>query len=61
MQAEWDSSVYDGGNASYLESLYDLYLQNPQDVPQKWRDYFAKLPSNGSSSAEGCLDWLDMA
>ena len=52
MQAEWDSSVYDGGNASYLESLYDLYLQNPQDVPQKWRDYFAKLPSNGSSSAE---------
>lgn len=52
MQAEWDSSIFDGGNAAYLESLYDRYLENPQEVPAKWRDYFAKLPASGSSAPE---------
>lgn len=52
MQAEWDSSVFDGGNAAYLESLYDRYLENPQEVPAKWRDYFAKLPINGNAVPE---------
>lgn len=52
MQAEWDSSAFDGGNASYLESLYDRYLENPQDVPAEWRDYFAKLPASGNSASD---------
>lgn len=52
MQAEWDSSAFDGGNASYLESLYDLYLQNPNQVPNEWREYFSKLPATGVKTPE---------
>lgn len=46
MKSSWDSSVFDGGNAAYLESLYELYLQDKNLVPKEWQEYFAKLPSN---------------
>jgi 2-oxoglutarate dehydrogenase E1 component len=26
-----------GGNASYVEELYDAYLNNPASVPENWR------------------------
>ena len=33
-----------GGNVAYIESLYETYLENPNDVPPEWRTYFEKLP-----------------
>ena len=32
-----------GGNAPYVEELYELYLDNPGSVPDRWRDYFDQL------------------
>lgn len=32
-----------GGNASYVEELYDAYLDNPASVPENWREYFDAL------------------
>ena len=32
-----------GGNAPYVEELYESYLDNPGSVPDKWRDYFDQL------------------
>ncbi|MCK9509921.1 MAG: 2-oxoglutarate dehydrogenase E1 component [Pigmentiphaga sp.] len=32
-----------GGNAPYVEELYEAYLDNPGAVPEKWRDYFDQL------------------
>ena len=32
-----------GGNASAVESLYEQYLENPDAVPDGWRDYFAAM------------------
>ena len=29
-----------GANASAVERMYELYLENPSDVPDGWRDYF---------------------
>ncbi len=29
-----------GGNASAVERLYEQYLENPSEVPERWRDYF---------------------
>ena len=29
-----------GGNAPYVEELYEAYLNNPASVPDNWRDYF---------------------
>ena len=33
-----------GGNVAYIESLYETYLENPNNVPPEWRTYFEKLP-----------------
>lgn len=32
-----------GNNASYIETLYESYLENPDSVAPRWRDYFAQL------------------
>ena len=32
-----------GGNAPYVEELYESYLDNPSSVPDNWRNYFDQL------------------
>ncbi|APW48378.1 2-oxoglutarate dehydrogenase E1 component [Rhodoferax antarcticus] len=32
-----------GGNAPYVEEMYENYLANPSSVPDTWRDYFDAL------------------
>jgi 2-oxoglutarate dehydrogenase E1 component len=44
MLAQWASSHIAGGNAEYVEALYEGYLQDPKGVSPEWRDYFDKLP-----------------
>ncbi|WP_295853874.1 2-oxoglutarate dehydrogenase E1 component [uncultured Xylophilus sp.] len=43
-----------GGNAPYVEEMYENYLANPGSVPDNWRDYFDALqhvPSADGSDA----------
>ena len=35
-----DNSYLFGGNAPYVEELYEAYLDNPGSVPDNWRTYF---------------------
>ena len=35
-----------GGNADYIESLYELYLTNPQQVSDSWQSYFEQLETS---------------
>ena len=44
MLAQWASSHIAGGNAEYVDALYEDYLQDPNGVPAEWRDYFDQLP-----------------
>lgn len=44
MESLWQSSHIAGGNATYVENLYETYLKDPNSVPEQWRDYFDKLP-----------------
>lgn len=44
MQRMWSSSHIAGGNAAYVEELYERYLRDPNSVETQWRDYFEKLP-----------------
>ncbi|MCC2615486.1 2-oxoglutarate dehydrogenase E1 component [Aestuariibacter halophilus] len=44
MKAWWDSSHMAGGNAAYVEELYEAYLDDPNSVEDTWRDIFDKLP-----------------
>ena len=38
-----DNSYLFGGNAPFIEDLYEKYLANPQSVPDEWREYFDRL------------------
>ena len=40
-----------GGNAPFVEELYEAYLSNPAAVPDSWRDYFDKMQLLPSDSA----------
>jgi 2-oxoglutarate dehydrogenase E1 component len=44
MELMWRSSHVSGGNAHYVEALYEQYLDDPQAVPDEWREYFDQLP-----------------
>ncbi|GAB3308088.1 2-oxoglutarate dehydrogenase family protein [Haliea atlantica] len=46
------SSHIAGGNAAYVEDLYEKYLVDPNGVPEQWRDYFDKLPRVESGQAQ---------
>lgn len=46
----WNSSTLAGGNASYLEQLYEMYLQDKNSVSDKWQHYFESLIQNDSYS-----------
>ncbi|GAA4343782.1 2-oxoglutarate dehydrogenase E1 component [Pigmentiphaga soli] len=43
LQEETTSSYLFGGNAPYVEELYEAYLDNPGSVPDNWRSYFDQL------------------
>ncbi|MFC4158491.1 2-oxoglutarate dehydrogenase E1 component [Chitinimonas lacunae] len=43
MQTFMSHSYLFGGNAPFIEELYEQYLADAQSVPQEWRDYFDKL------------------
>ncbi|WP_420225708.1 2-oxoglutarate dehydrogenase E1 component [Pigmentiphaga litoralis] len=40
---ESSTSYLFGGNAPYVEELYEAYLDNPGSVPDNWRTYFDQL------------------
>ncbi|HYQ51369.1 MAG TPA: 2-oxoglutarate dehydrogenase E1 component, partial [Pseudomonas sp.] len=35
-----------------MEELYELYLHDPNAVPEEWRTYFQKLPADGSTATD---------
>ena len=56
MQQYTSSSYLFGGNAPYIEDLYEDYLDNPGSVPENWRAYFDAMQnvpgSNGTDSRD---------
>ncbi len=46
----WDSSYLAGGNAAYLEQLYESFLEDPNSIDEVWRERFETLPAvNGTA------------
>ncbi|MCD4483973.1 2-oxoglutarate dehydrogenase E1 component [Chromobacterium vaccinii] len=43
MQSMYSHSYLFGGNAPFIEELYEQYLVDANSVPNEWRDYFDKL------------------
>jgi len=53
MQAWLESSHLAGGNAAYVEDLYEVYLDDPTAVGDEWRTFFDQLPSeNGGGDTK---------
>ncbi|AKJ28964.1 2-oxoglutarate dehydrogenase family protein [Caldimonas brevitalea] len=56
MQQYRSNSYLFGGNAPYVEELYEAYLDNPGSVPDNWRAYFDALQNvpavDGSESRD---------
>ena len=53
-QTYQDNTYLFGGNAPYVEEMYENYLTNPASVPDSWRAYFDALqhvPATDGSSA----------
>ena len=49
MAQQWASSQFAGGNAPYLEELYEQFLRDPNSLDVKWRAFFTELPKiNGA-------------
>ena len=44
MELLWRSSHISGGNAVYVEAMYEAYLRDPNSIAAQWRDYFDRLP-----------------
>ena len=42
-----ESSHLYGGNATFIEELYDQYLENPKAVAEPWRDFFDRMQHEG--------------
>ncbi|MCG6966490.1 MAG: 2-oxoglutarate dehydrogenase E1 component [Chromatiaceae bacterium] len=38
------SSAFFGGNAPFIEDLFESYLEDPASVPENWRSHFDSLP-----------------
>ncbi|MCY4472380.1 MAG: 2-oxoglutarate dehydrogenase E1 component, partial [Kistimonas sp.] len=47
MRQMWQTGHLSGGNAAYVEELYNIWLQDPQGVPDAWRVFFSDLPPVG--------------
>src|SRR5882757_10188776 len=56
MEQNRSNSYLFGGNAPYVEEMYEAYLENPGSVPDTWRAYFDALQhvpaADGSDSRD---------
>ena len=43
MKESLGSSYLFGGNAPFIEDLYETYLENPESVTPEWRRYFDQM------------------
>ena len=51
------SSVLNGANAQFLETLYDRWSANPSNVDHAWQDYFAGLTDGIAGAGNGGPSW----
>jgi len=59
MKAFQSNSYLFGGNAPYVEELYESYLNNPGSVPETWRAWFDSMQA--VPAADGSTQTRDIA
>ncbi|HEV2112422.1 MAG TPA: 2-oxoglutarate dehydrogenase E1 component, partial [Gammaproteobacteria bacterium] len=56
LQARLDTTLFFGGNAPYVETLYEQYLEDPASVSQAWREYFQALQAGRREVPRGPVE-----
>uniref|UniRef100_UPI0040487135 2-oxoglutarate dehydrogenase E1 component n=1 Tax=Polynucleobacter sp. TaxID=2029855 RepID=UPI0040487135 len=56
MQDQRDNSYLFGGNAPYVEELYESYLHDPTSVADHWRDYFDNVKQAPAADGSSRVD-----
>ena len=56
MQQYRSNSYLFGGNAPYVEEMYEAYLDNPGSVPDGWRSYFDALQNVPAADGSNARD-----
>ena len=54
-ESRLDSYLF-GGNAPYVEELYETYLNNPGSVAEHWREYFDQLQHVPAPDGSNAID-----
>jgi 2-oxoglutarate dehydrogenase E1 component len=47
------TTALSGGNAGFIEDLYEQYLKDPSSLEPAWREYFSNFRGNGGEIAHG--------
>ncbi|MGY6554661.1 MAG: 2-oxoglutarate dehydrogenase E1 component [Wenzhouxiangella sp.] len=50
LQQHYLASHLSGGNAAYVETLYEAWLDSPGSVPEHWQSLFSQLNESGQDS-----------
>src|SRR5271163_205664 len=50
---QFATTALSGGNAAFIEELYEEFLRDPSSLDPKWRDYFKGLQGSGGEIAHG--------
>src|SRR5580692_5042315 len=50
---QFATTALSGGNAAFIEELYEAYLRDPGSLDPKWRDYFSALGGGGGEIPHG--------
>ena len=56
MQESRSNSYLFGGNAPYVEEMYEAYLDNPGSVPESWRKHFDALQHVAAADGSDARD-----
>ena len=56
-----DNSYLFGGNAPFIEELYEKYLVNPTSIPDEWRDYFDRMQVLPGNAAKDVAHYTEQA
>ena len=56
MREFMSNSYLFGGNAPFVEDLYEQYLANPGAVPEQWREYFDAMQVAPGAVGEATKD-----
>ncbi len=56
LQSRYDTTLLFGGNAPYVETLYEQFLQDPASVPGTWAAYFRGLQAGAVETPRGPIE-----